>query len=182
MSEHAQAFICHLSALAEKDRGALSALRRSLGFAPGALPAAYPYVEPFVGAEKHAEDPYRLALYLTAGLFALHPQQRDNTSFAAAFGTLSRLRESASLEKRFIALLSAEPESLPTLLRQVIALLASEQLPFDYAQLLTDLSYWLSPFAHGARDRLRQQWARDYYRHLAPAPDHSNATATTETD
>ena len=98
MSEYAQAFINHLIAIKEHDRGAFAHLRRSLGFEPGAYPRAYPYVERFVGVEKHADDPWRKALYLTAGLYAFHPQHSQNTSLAAAFGRLARQRGSASLE------------------------------------------------------------------------------------
>lgn len=48
MSELAERFTSHLRQLAERDRGALAVLRRSLTFAPGTNPAAYPYVERFV--------------------------------------------------------------------------------------------------------------------------------------
>ncbi len=63
MSEAAQSFIAHLAQLKDSNRGALAHLKRSLGFMPGAYPAAYPYVERFVGADRHAQDPWRLALY-----------------------------------------------------------------------------------------------------------------------
>jgi len=164
MSEHAQAFMDHLVALAERDRGALAVLRRSAGFSPGAYPPAYPYVERFVGTERGADDPYRLALYLAAGLFAQHRKHVTKTTFGAAFGTLARQRASASIEQRFMALLGASPESLPDLLRQAVSLLAADGLSFDYARLLDDLALWLNQFAHEGRDRLRQQWARDFYR------------------
>ena len=65
MSDFANDFLKHLGALSERQPGALAALRRSLGFAPGAYPPAYPYVERFVAAESHANNPQRLALYLT---------------------------------------------------------------------------------------------------------------------
>lgn len=171
MSDHAQAFVAHLSTLAEKDRGALAALRRSLSFDPGASPPAYPYVERFVGTDRHADDPYRRALYLTAGLFALHPANSAKTSFAAAFGTLARQRDSGSIEQRFVALLGAEPESLPNMLRQAASLLAADGLALDYAHLLDDLSRWLNTFGQEARDSLRKQWARDFYRAYDPQPD-----------
>jgi CRISPR system Cascade subunit CasB len=167
-STHARDFVAYLEALAEKDRGALAALRRSLGFRPGGYPAAFPFVERFVGHDRHAEDPLRKALYLVAGLYALHPAHRDNESFAAAFGQLRVQRGSESIEKRFIALLSSDPENMPNYLRQAVSLLAAEGLAFDYAALLTDLSRWLNPFAQEQRDALRQRWARDFYRALVP--------------
>ena len=72
MSDHAQSFIAYLIGLKDSDRGALAHLKRSLGFDPGAYPRAYPYVERFVGADQHAEAPWRKAMYLAAGLFAGH--------------------------------------------------------------------------------------------------------------
>ena len=63
MSELARSFIAHLTGLKEHDRGAFAHLKRSLGFEPGAYPRAYPYVERFVGEDRHADDPWRKALY-----------------------------------------------------------------------------------------------------------------------
>lgn len=164
MSEHAQSFIAYLCELAEHDRGALAHLRRSLGFAPGAYPRAYPYVERFVGVDRHAEDPWRKALYLSAGLFAFHPEHRQGEPLAAALGRLARARESASIEQRFIALLGAEPQDLLNPLRQMFSLLDADGYPCDYARLLDDLGIWLRPFDSEGRDRVRQRWARDFYR------------------
>ena len=164
MSEPAQAFITYLSGLKERDRGALAHIKRSLSFAPGAYPRAYPYVERFVGADKPADDPWRRALYLTAGLFALHPQHQDGVSFPAALGKLGVLRKSASIEQRFIALLGADPQSLSAMLRQAVSLLAADGHACDFGNLLDDLARWLNPYAVEQRDRLCQRWARDFYR------------------
>lgn len=184
MSEHAQSFITHLIGLKDSDRGAFAHLKRSLGFDPGAYPPAYPYVERFVGADKHADDPRRKALYLTAGLFAFHPQHSEGTRFAAALGRVGRQRESESIEHRFIALLDAEPESLPMLLRQSVSLLAADGIGCDYVALLDDLTRWFDPWNLEARDRLRQRWARDFYRaydpHAASAGDADAAAPATE--
>lgn len=185
MSEYAQAFIKHLAGLKEHNRGAFAHLKRSLGFEPGAYERAYPYVEPFVGAEKHADDPLRKALYLTAGLYAFHPQHNPNTSLAAAFGRLARERSSVSLEQRFIALLGAEPESLPPLLRQVVSLLAADGLACDYATLLEDLARWLEAldsFNERKRDQVRQRWARDFYRAYEPFTAPAGAAPAVSSD
>ena len=168
MSEHAQSFIAYLIGLKDGDRGALAHLKRSLGFDPGAYPRAYPYVERFVGADRHAEDPWRKAMYLAAGLFALHPQHQQGVSFASALGRIGRARDSTSIEQRFIALLGAEPDSLPTLLRQAVSLLTADGVGCDYASLLDDLARWLDPFKPEARDQLRQRWARNFYRAYEP--------------
>ncbi|RYU60496.1 type I-E CRISPR-associated protein Cse2/CasB [Methylolobus aquaticus] len=183
MSELAQSFIAHLAGLKEHDRGAFAHLKRSLGFEPGAYPRAYPYVERFVGADRHADDPWRKALYLTAGLYASHPQHVTNTSLSAAFGHLARARGSASLETRFIALLGASPDSLSSLLRQVVSLLAADGFPCDYSKLLDDLARWYEAFDHSdeqKRDRVRQGWARDFYRAFAPAASANEIESETE--
>lgn len=167
MSDLAERFIGHLSQLAERDRGALAVLRRSLTFAPGTSPAVYPYVERFV-PDGHDQDALRQALYLVAGMYASHPQHQRNLPLARSFGLLMLERQSPSIEKRFIALLSSDGEGLPELLRQVVSLLSADGRALDYAALLDDLSTWLRPWATDARDRLRQRWARDFYR---SAPD-----------
>lgn len=169
MSDHAQAFVLHLQNLAQNDRGALAALRRSASFAPGAYPPAYPYVERYVPADCHAHDSKRLALYVVAALFARHPMQRDGQSLAGGLGKLMRDRGSGSVEQRFVSLLAADAEELPNYLRQIVSLLAADRVEVDYIGLLQDLSQWLKPNQFESRDRVRQRWARDFYRQLTSA-------------
>ncbi|MCY1273393.1 CRISPR type I-E/ECOLI-associated protein CasB/Cse2 [compost metagenome] len=181
MSDYAQSFITHLAHLRESDRGALAGLRRSLGFAPGSYPPAYPYVERFAAAEWHAQDARRLALYLVAGLYALNPRHADG-SLASSLGELMRKNESASIEQRFIALLSADAENLSVYLRQVVSLLASTESGLDYARLLNDLSRLLDPrLDPDWRDAIRQRWARDFYRVLV-SRDAGTPPSVTQTD
>lgn len=202
MSELAQEFIQYLESLKAPARstspdhpspvpdikrrkpnlGAFAQLKRSLGFDPGAYPPAYPYVERFVGADKHADDPWRKALYLTAGLYAFHPKHSPDTSLAAAFGQLAHKghkRGNDSLERRFITLLGAETESLPPLLRQAVSLLAADKIPCNYVALLDDLVRWFEALHfHDERkkNRVCQQWARDFYRALEPHSAPAEAT------
>jgi CRISPR system Cascade subunit CasB len=61
-------------------------------------------------------------------------------------------------------LLGAEPQSLPAMLRQAISLLAADGHACDFVKLLDDLARWLNPYAVEQRERLCQQWARDFYR------------------
>lgn len=165
MSDTKQDFIVYLERLRERDRGAMAVLRRSQGFPPGAYPPAYPYVERFA-AERHANDSWRLALYVVAGLYASHPRQGGGT-LATSLGELMRKRESGSIEQRFIALLGADAENLPVYLRHAITLLAADDKPLDYATLLNDLATWLNPRVDAEwRDGIRQRWARNFYRAL----------------
>ncbi|EIK54347.1 CRISPR-associated Cse2 family protein [Stutzerimonas stutzeri TS44] len=168
MSEHAEQFIAHLIALKARDRGALAALRHSLAFEPGSYPRAFPYVERFAGAVAHERDARRLALYAVAGLFARHPHKQAQ-SFATAMGELMSRRQSPSIEGRFIALLGADAENIVEYLRQAVSLLAADDIGCDYARLLDDLTQWLNPNADPSR--LRQRWARDFYRAAQPSPE-----------
>ena len=168
MSEFTNSFVAHLQVLVLRNRGAIAALRRSLGFAPGAYPPAYPAVERFAVHGANSES-LRQALYLTAGLFALHPVHAHGLDLAAALGRAMRQRESASIEKRFIALLSADPDSLPNHLRQAVSLLAADGAAIDYAALLDDLGRLLQRWNEEQRDRVRQRWARAFYRAAEPS-------------
>jgi CRISPR system Cascade subunit CasB len=167
MNEHARDFITHLIRLREQDRRAIAVLRRSLSFPPGKYPPAYPYVERFVGADRHEADPFRRALYLVAGLFALHPHNAPRR-LAASLSELMLRRGSDSIEKRFIALLGADADNLEEYLRQIVTLLAADDCGLDYVALLNDLPYWLNPNATEKRDQIRQRWARDFYGALTP--------------
>ncbi|HWK60818.1 MAG TPA: type I-E CRISPR-associated protein Cse2/CasB [Eoetvoesiella sp.] len=168
MSEHSEQFVRHLTVLRDRDRGALAVLRHSLAFEPGTYPRAFPYVERFAGAASYERDARRLALYAVAALYARHPQQHER-SLSAAFGLLARKREasagkdySASIENRFLALLGADAGNIFSYLRLVISLLAADDIGLNYAALLDALSQWMRPDAD--IDRLRQSWARDFYR------------------
>jgi CRISPR system Cascade subunit CasB len=166
MSNHVEQFIEHLNRLRQRDRGALATLRRSLSFAPGAYPPAYAYVERFVGTDRKANDSFRLALYLVAGLYAMHPEVGAD-SLATGLAKLMLQRESASIESRFLALLGADPENLSDYLRHVVTLFAADNQGIDYAELFADLAVWLNPYATEKRDQVRQKWARDFYGTLA---------------
>jgi CRISPR system Cascade subunit CasB len=160
----------------------MAELRRSLSHEPGAHVAAFPYVERYTGT-RHALDAYRKALYLVAGLFALHPDQQKGRSFAAAYGRLSEQRKrsdkSEGIERRFIALLSADAESLPAHIRQAVSLLVTDKITFDYVRLLSDLAIWLDSRKLDHLDNVRQRWAQDFYRASAlpvdEAPTHDNS-------
>lgn len=166
MNELESSFLAYLQRLKAKDRGALARLRRSLAHDPGTDPQTYPYVEPFVGSDWHVRDGRRLALHLGAGLFALNPWHDDQRTLAAAFGAVASARGSASLEPRFMALLGADADQFPALLRQVVNLL--DGVGYDQIRLIADLRTWLDTRVTDRRDRLRQAWARDFYCHYTP--------------
>lgn len=169
MSQQAKAFITYLQGLhAREDRRALAILRRGLTHDPGTDFRMFPYVEPFVAQASHERDARRLAMYAVASLYAQHPRQED-CSFGAAFGRLWRLfDERDSLEQRFIGLLAADAENIVAYLRHTVTLLAANDIGLDYVRLLDDLSRWMQPMIDpDTRDRIRQSWARDFYRRSA---------------
>ena len=166
MSSYVEQFVEHLNRLRERDRGALAILRRSLSFAPGAYPPAYTYVERFVGVDRKASDPFRLALYVVAGLYALHPETSTN-SLANGLAQLMHRRNSTSIEDRFLALLGGDSENVAEYLRHAVTLFAADNLGIDYVALFADLVVWLNPYASEKCDRVRQTWARDFYGTLA---------------
>lgn len=179
MREHSTEFVAHLVSLSGRDRGALAALRRSLAFDPGAYPPAFPIVERFAGVNASPSDARRLALYIVGGLFALHPPHVAGVAIGTALGKLMIHRGSDSIEKRFVALLSADPEHVHVYLRQLVSLLAADGIGFDYAKLLDDLSGYLNRFADDRRDAVRQRWARDFYRvTVGDVPTHDVITST----
>jgi CRISPR system Cascade subunit CasB len=187
MSSRYDGFAQHLCRLAERDRAAVAALRRSLAFAPGTYAPTMPYVEPFTAMDGSREAD-RAALYLAAGLFAANPRHRSGTTVAAALAEVRLRRQSESIDKRFIALLGAEPDALPVHLRHVVTLLGADDTGFDVAALALDLAAWLDPWqlprlGETPRDRVRQRWARDFYGALARAAHHddtdSDPTPTT---
>ena len=162
-------FIEWLEKLNEKDTKVRAVLRRSLAFAPGAFPAAFPFVEPRVKNEDNSWR--RQVLYLVAGLWAAH-WRKDRSgkpiSLGKACAVYQEESKSMSAERRFITLLDADPDQLPHRLRQMIALLKDCNL--DFEALLKGLVYW-----NNDQKRTQNQWARDFYRNLNP----ENETETT---
>jgi CRISPR system Cascade subunit CasB len=155
-------FIEWLEKLNEKDTKVRAVLRRSLAFEPGAFPAAYPFVEPFVKNEDNSWR--REMLYIVAGLWAAHwrkDRYGELISLGKACAVYQEKSKSTSTERRFITMLDADPDQLPNRLRQMIALLKDYNL--DFEALLTGLLYWNNDQKH-----THNQWARDFYRYQNP--------------
>jgi CRISPR system Cascade subunit CasB len=108
---------------------------------------------------------------LIAALFATH--QGVNESAKDNLGThLAKLRarkefrrESAdSLERRFSALIAAEREDLPYHLRAAVSFLKDEEIPINWARLLTDVLYWDSESRHPNQPTVQRHWADAFWR------------------
>jgi CRISPR system Cascade subunit CasB len=154
-----RSLIAYLEQLADRnDRAALAALRGSLR--EGHSLEALRYVLPLLGKDAggRAEDD----ACLVAGLFALHPE-RGSLTLASA---LRYVREggSDSTEARFIALLAARREDLPTHLRHAVGLVAGKKLALEWNDLYTGIRWW-----DHEDDFVRRRWAADFWAGRQPA-------------
>lgn len=160
-------FIDRLWSLVEQDqRGALADLRLGLGQAPGTVPKMYPYVVPYLPNEcsRSTEDSY----YLVASLFAYYQSGNagnarkridqgnigDHLRSAIFYNQLDEL----PVERRFNALLAADPMDLPQYLKQIVSLLKSHDVPIHWEQLFRDLQWW----QHESKF-VQKQWANSYW-------------------
>jgi CRISPR system Cascade subunit CasB len=156
-------FISHLLRMADQDKGALAALRRSLSFEPGTFVPSFPHVEPWVATGTPSGAWRRRSLYLLAGIFASHPHHDSRRSFARAYADSQARRDSSSMIRRFTTLLDADEAQLGNRLRSAVQLIAADGVGFDYGYMLRDLRNW----QHGDR-WVQQDWARDFFRSTEP--------------
>lgn len=153
-----RAFILYLQSLAaNNDRAALADLRSGLGRS-GLETRMLPHVAPFLPMDRPWE--WR-SWFLVASLFGLHPSHGEQflNSLPKAWFTLIRKSPTfESQEKRFIALLDAEPAELGHHLRQAVSLLKSAERPIDYGRLLNHTLSW------GHHERwVQRQWAKEFW-------------------
>ncbi|NLX43893.1 MAG: type I-E CRISPR-associated protein Cse2/CasB [Chloroflexi bacterium] len=182
-------FVERLEDLANReDRGALAALRRGLGQPAGTVSAMYPWVVPWLPENC---PPWTEATYYTvASLFALHPSSgRDanlGVSLRRAGGSDSSAGGDAgegsggamaSVERRLVALLAANSEDLPGLLRQAISLLRSKEIPVNWHQLFLDLQQWGAPSR-----RVQRTWAAGFWGRSAEQDPASEDSAVDQND
>lgn len=163
MSEKSDNFISYLWDL---DRKGFATLRRSLSEDPGQALATIPYIEPFAISEK-SHWKWQM-YYLVAGLFCFYERPLEhgqtmpaalNSNMGESMANLYLSRDrSNSIEQRFVRLLDADSEQLPDRMRQVVALLRSEQIPVGWEALLEDLCFW-----NREDRRVQHRWARGFY-------------------
>ena len=166
-----QPYIQYLYSLAtEGRRGTLADLRLGLGETPGTAPVMFPYVARWV-PEKDRYSWTEKVYYLIAALFAYYQsgssvegKRRITTGnfgdhcLKAALIAKSKEKPSASFETRFATLLKANPEDLPVVLRQMISLLKSADVPVNWDKLFHDLCRWNSESQY-----IQRQWANSYW-------------------
>lgn len=157
-AEHtdAPALIGYLSELEKRqDRAALAHLRRGLARKPGDSMEMFPYVGRFINEKTNAA--HDRAVFLTAALFA------DYSDAAQNVGDLGRSVKqiagvSDSIERRFVALLDADPEDLHYYLRQMIDLLKANSVAVNWTELFKDIRAWASESRY-----VQKKWARSFW-------------------
>ena len=152
-----------------KDRARLASLRRGLGQQPGTVLEASRVIEHILDED----DPPWVAdtLYVIAPLFAFHSashkgdRRKDmGDHFRALF---DRDEEPPpNVERRFLALLSSEPDDLPDTLRQAVSLLKSKEISVNWHRLFDDVQKWLDrrPEGDEKRKSVRLRWSRNFWR------------------
>ena len=166
--------IYSLEALRDRDdRGSLASLRRGLGQPPGTVMEVSRVVEHMLDED---DPPWtRDTMYVVAPLFALHRlpyEGKRDSNMGDHFRALVGESEEppTNVERRFMALLSSEPDDLPDTLRQAVSLLKSKDVPVNWRKLSDDVQAWLREGATGeaARQEIRLRWSRQFWRLRLP--------------
>lgn len=142
------------------DRGRLSALRTGLGKKPGEAPRMLPIVAPFLSDDV---GPRTEAAFLTAALFASHPEHASIGTLGASLRKATSKHGMEGMEVRFAAALDADPEDLPHHLRGLVSLCESAGVPIDWHRFERDVRGLLG-HDDDYRVRIRTRWAREFWR------------------
>jgi CRISPR system Cascade subunit CasB len=149
-------------------RAQLASLRG--GFARGLTQNynAFPIIAPFL-AHDDSEWAVRNTM-LVASLFALHKgvpegekeQWWQDESFGATVATLANAGDSDGMDRRFFALLDADPEELPHHLQWMVQMAASHRVDIFWKRFAQDVPRLMSNDPEWS-DKVKLQWARDYW-------------------
>lgn len=163
MTTREHVFISYLESLTE-DRAALAALRRGLGQPPGTVPDTFRYVIPMIPDDAYPGSWKEATYYLISSLFALHPESVSDGNlgdhFAATLDPQSDNQD--AVERRFTALLTADPADLHIYLRQGINFLKSKEIPVNWHQLMADM---LRMRRSQSVLWVRKRWANAFWRY-----------------
>lgn len=127
-------------------RAAMAALRRGLGRDPGTAIEMYQYLGRFLDDEPSWRTN---AVFVVASLFGSWNERRwgpsedgRSTNFGASLKRLAVNATGPGVERRLVAMLSADTRELPTHLRHLVAQCKGRDVPVDWAQMLHDLREW----------------------------------------
>lgn len=153
---------------------ALAELRRGAGKEPGSNPLLWEWTLDGLPDDGFGAEPSYLetSVYLAMTLFSVHQQGNDvqtkcmsvsSVRFGEAVRRLCKNEDDIDrMIKKIKSVTSADSiTSVAYYLRQLISLLKSNGIGFDYADLAGDLYEF--QFEEG-RDRIVLKWARDFYK------------------
>jgi CRISPR system Cascade subunit CasB len=150
----------------KQDRGALAALRTGLGKSPGTAARMFPIVARFLRSD---DGPSTTVAFLTAALFASHPEHAEIGSLGASLWKATKrdtnpngMHGEAGVEARFAAALDADPEDLPRHLEGLVSLCESAGAPIDWNRFYWDVRTLLDDDEQ-KRTKTRIRWARDFW-------------------
>lgn len=148
----------------EDNRGIMAVLRR--GLIPGQNQRTWPILARFDGI---GNDYKEKVVQTIAGLFALHPVNRETGNFGKTCQTLMGDDERAKLSngeegplsRRFHHLLAADgDEILDRVVRFVMRIKSQPtEIPVDYKGLMSDLLDWQTQ----KKDKVRTEWAKGFW-------------------
>lgn len=151
-------FVTYLETLKE-DKAALAALRLGLGQPPGTVPAMYPYVIRYLPNDAYNGSWKEQTYYLIASLYGLHPESIGVGNLGSHFyHAIEDPNHMEALERRFTALLTANPQDFHFYLRQAISFLSSKEVPINWHQLMRDVLY-LENFTSS----IQKRWANQFW-------------------
>jgi len=156
----------------KEDRGALAALRSGLGKRPGEAPRMIPHVGKFLRSAD-PERPSVISAFLTASLFAKHPEHAPGRSLGSALWNATR-RDSnpdgkhgeAGVESRLTALIDAHSDDIPRHLESLVSLCESagggNRTGIDWYEFRRDVISLVGD-DEKRRERVHLRWARDFW-------------------
>jgi CRISPR system Cascade subunit CasB len=172
------AFVRYLTALnTDANRGTLAVLRRGLSGDPVEDLNMYRFVAPRVPESErgtHGERVY----YLTAALYALHPENAATGNFGDHMKRVALQRKDQdAAERRFTALLNTRLEDLNTPLRQAVVMLRQVEPPIavNWMALFADLLWWDHP-----RKYVQRAWANGFWSYESPEQSIDNQSTETQ--
>ena len=157
-------------------RASLARLRRGIGKEPGSLPELWGETLEGLPADLAGQSGRpstgEWAVYIALTLYALHQQGKDikkecmhqeGQRLGLALRKLIHDEEDEQrIKRRFDQVVTADsPQELSHYLRTLVQLLKAGDVPLDYGSLASDLYLTQIP---DARDGIRLQWGRDFYR------------------
>jgi CRISPR system Cascade subunit CasB len=149
-----------------KGRAALAILKRGIAKPPGEYREMYSYILPFLANEEDGSQEgfswKQQCYFLTASLFAMNPIQNPNYSFAEAMHYVKIQKDSGSIEKRFMAILSCRREDLPKHLRHAVSLIEAEKISFDWIRFLRDIKRWSDTYRLVQKKWAKEYWSKDF--------------------